>query len=212
MVARWNIHHFFLPSLAAASSFSFSRALLALVPVKRSNLWWWSPTNLMSPLSVSSLIRLRATDPFTLNFSHNTARVMQRIFGASVRILSYFFCSRNTSLLALSLVTAFPHFLPAFFTPLAFWAWALFEALAAFYVTLWFLSPFGYNKETLQISQSHKLNTIGLQIVFRTQKLAKFFLQEFIMPALPLVTRLLRNRNLMNTYHLLFLEPDLNLP
>ena len=134
--------HSFLPffslaSLAACSSFSFSRALLALVPVKRSKLWWASPTRLISPLEASSWMRERATDPFTLNFSTRTARVTQRIFGTSVRILSYFFCSRKTSLLALSATLTFPHFFAFAFAPLCLAAWALFEAAAPFWAPLY---------------------------------------------------------------------------
>ena len=125
-----------LASAAAASSFSLSAALFALAPVQRSKLAWASPTRLMSPLAASSVRRLRAMDPLTLNFSTRTARVMHKIFGTSVKILSYFFCSRKTSLLALSATLTFPHFFAFAFAPLCFAAWALLEALAAFWVLL----------------------------------------------------------------------------
>ena len=120
--AKWilrTVAHFLpLASLAAASSASLWVADLAFAPVQRSKLWWASPTRLISFLAASSLIKLRATDPFTLNFSQRTPRVMQRILGASVKILSYFFCSRKTSLLSLSLTLTFPHFFVVFFVPL----------------------------------------------------------------------------------------------
>ena len=74
-------------------------------------------------------MRPLATDPLTLNFSMTTERVMQRILGISVQILSKRFWSRKTSLLSLSLTLVLVQVFFLAFAPLPLLAWALLEAL-----------------------------------------------------------------------------------
>jgi hypothetical protein len=96
-----------------------------------------------------SLMRARATDPPTLNFSQRTALVMQRIFGTSLIILSYYFASRNTALLSFSLTLTLVHdFFFALAPPLDFAPWAFLEAVlpASFVATCAFLA---YNNQNI---------------------------------------------------------------